>query len=133
MASAIVWTESSNEYALVTNLPLQVRVPGHHQMRYSAVSEDGSVREVLTVGSGQDELVIDFRHEYAAKILDDAQRAGADGIDLILVPDVTDQNRSFTVQLIQASKIQRDGKIGEAAQTYKTQWRVRRMDGGALR
>ncbi len=84
------------------------------------------------MGSGLNELSIDIRHEYAGKTLDEAQRAGLDGIDLILVQDETDQSNSYTVQLMEANKIQRDGKIGETAHTWRTQWRVRRMDGGEL-
>ena len=84
MATAFVWTRSSEEFVLITNLPWQQRKPGHFKRRYISESEDGSVRSVLTVGSGLKEVTLSVNDETQGDTLDAMIEAGIDGLTITL-------------------------------------------------
>ena len=135
MASGIFWTESDGDHVLVLTLPLQERRPGHAKTRLPDISLDRTVRQVYVISpTGQPAprvLMASIRHDQAPDTIDAMIEAGLDGIDLILIPDLTDQSESYTVQLMQATSAQLESE-GRQNLFNARNLVFQRMDGGPL-
>lgn len=127
MAFQIFWTDTDGDHVLQLELPPQERAPNEETTRLPAVAFDGSVVDGTTIGTGQHELGFDILDEIAVDTLKEARRAGLNWVDLVLIPDHTDQSRSQTVRLMSAGEVRSEN---QRAQTYQSRgWLVRKLDG----
>lgn len=129
--------------ALTTHLiqaPLREIEAAGVQRRYSAWSLDRTVREVVTVGNGVDEIVATIRYEPNPAALKAMLRHGLNDVTLTYYPDLDDPNTSYPCKLV---SIEGGGAEADAValrpdrhrywlKEWEVRIRLRRVDGGTF-
>lgn len=131
MAAKFDWTDGGAQ-SFTTDLKLQGQMLDTNQPAYYTEALDGSVVEVVTVGSGQNEAIQFIRHEADDSGLRDLLDAMRRGISVTYTPDTGAPGTTFTVTAIPpvpAAEMENEGR--------QNLWRagpirLRRLDGGAF-
>jgi hypothetical protein len=127
--SSFDWTLGGAQNLTLEEL-IQNIVPMHFQRRYPSQSIDGTVVEVVTVGSMLYQIACSIRVDTQGAEIDEMISAGLNGIPITLTyNDDSPGTFSEACQLIEASPIglEFDGRL----QLYHAQRLVwRRLDGG---
>lgn len=129
MPSKVEWNDGSAQ-SLTLKLRFQDWTPDHAQTRFSELSLDGSTRNVVVIGSGQNEVRAVVRHEDQDKELDDFIRAGLDDYEITLTPDTASPGTTYTVKLLEAAPLAMESEGRQ--NLFRTGLRFRRMDGGTF-
>lgn len=125
------WTDGGAQ-SFICDLKLQGQMFSKNVPAFRTESLDGSVVEVVTVGSFQNQVTAWIRHEAAHSGLRDLAAALRRGISMTLTPDNDTPGTTFTVTAVgdvPDPELETEGKqnlfrLGPLA--------LRRLDGGAL-
>ncbi len=131
-ASKFAWTDGGAQ-TFTTDLHVQSQVPNINQPVFPSQSLDGTVIEVLSVGTGQEEVWVTVTHERDDEGLRDWRDAIVRGISQVFTPDIDAPGTTFTVTAIHP--IPQISMISEGQQSPRysmTGIRLRRLDGGAF-
>lgn len=131
-ASKFAWTDSGAQ-TFTTDLHVQRQEPNTNQPSFAAEALDGSVVEVISIGSGQNEVLVTVTEERDDQGLRDWRDALVRGISQVFTPDVDSPGTTFTVTAIHP--IPRISMVAEGQQSPRYQMAgilLRRLDGGAF-
>lgn len=130
---ALAWDGSAAQ-AHDLRVPLQKILPAGSIYRAVRESADRRVREVTTVGAGVSEITARIRYDEAPAQLNEMIAAGVAGHPLVYVPDNTDLDDAYELELIDPGENWAQQMEQDWVQFQETtlQVRLRRMDGGTL-
>lgn len=128
-ASRFQWTDSGAQ-SFITDLHVQNQVPEKTRSLFPARSLDMSTIEVISVGSGINEVSMVIQHERDDTGLRDFQDAARRGLEITYTPDNSAPGTTFTVT---ASKV---GGISIERRSRQDRFvlplTLARLDGGAF-
>lgn len=131
-ASKFEWTDGGAQ-SFTTDLHVQQQVPDKNRPTHTAESLDGSVIESISVGSGQNQIVVNIEHERDDAGLRDFRDAARRSLSLTFTPDVDAAGTTFTVTA--APPVPEIIMVSEGRQSPRYALRgliLRRLDGGAF-
>lgn len=131
-ASKFAWTDGGAQ-TFTTSLHIQQQVPNKNRPVFPAESLDGSVIEVIVVGSGQNEILCTVTQERDDQQFRDWREAILRGISQVFTPDVDAPGTFFTVTAIHPIPL--IAMVSEGLQSPRYSMvgiRLRRLDGGAF-
>lgn len=126
--------DGSSAQQHLLRVPFQKMVLGGSIWRSVRESADQHVREVVTVGPGVREIQGRVRYDENPGELDDMLRAGAAGYPLVYIPDTTDLDDAYEVEMLQPGTPWMQGMDVDwpVFREPTVTMRLRRMDGGSL-
>ena len=129
MASRFQWTDSGAQ-SFITKIHTQHQVPTEFYATFPGRALDGSVLEVVTVGSGVKGIDVAVRHETDHASLVSLRSAALRGLEFTYTPDNDTPGTTFTVKSVRTGDI---GLEGEGRQNlFSLTLRLARLDGGAF-
>lgn len=129
MASRFQWTDGGAQ-SLITDLHVQNQIPEKVRSLFPTRSLDKSVVEVVSVGSGVNQVRVLIAAEGDDTGLRDFQDAAKRGISIIYTPDNSDPGTTFTVTAVQVGEIGLDRRGRQDLFTLSLT--LARLDGGAF-
>ena len=130
--SKFAWTDGGAQ-TFTTDLHTQRQEPNKNIPVFPAAALDGSVVEVITIGSGQNEIFVTITHERDDSGLRDWRAALMRGISQVFTPDTDSPGTTFTVTAIHPIPMIRMVSEGRQSPRYSMSGiRLRRLDGGAF-
>lgn len=130
---AIAWDGSSVQTHEL-RVPLQKILLAGSVYRVARESADKKVREVTSIGSGVNEITALVRYEDSPSELNEMIRAGVRGFPLVYIPDDTDLDTAYEMELLEPGEswVQQMDEHWVVFQETSLPVRLRRMDGGNL-
>jgi len=129
MASKFQWTDGGSQ-SFTTDVHVQNQVPQKFRTLYPDRSLDGSVLEVISIGSGINEVSMAIRHDNDDTGLRDLHDALARGLQMTYTPDTDVPATTYTVKAVEI------GEIALEMEGRQNLWRfdvtLARLDGGAF-
>ncbi len=131
-ASKWAWTDGGAQ-SFTADLHVQRQSPNKNRPVFPAHSLDGTVIEVISIGSGQNEAIMHVMEERDATGLRDWHDALRRGIEQTFTPDLDSPGTTFTVKAIHP--IPQIAHTSEGSQSPRFRLgpiKFRRLDGGAF-
>jgi hypothetical protein len=128
-ASRFQWADGGAQ-SFITDLHVQNQTPEQTRSLFPARSIDKAVLEVVSVGSGINEVSVVVRHERDDTGLRDLQDAAKRGLEFTYTPDNDVPGTTFTVKAVRVGHIRLESEGRQ--DMFSLPLTLARLDGGAF-
>lgn len=128
-ASRFQWADGGAQ-SFITDLHVQNQTPDKARSLFPSRSIDKAVLEVVSVGSGINEVSVVVRHERDDTGIRDLQDAARRGLEFTYTPDNDAPGTTFTVKAVRIGSIRLESEGRQ--DMFSLPLTLARLDGGAF-